>query len=189
MCLALLLERIWKHFVELSNNSIYSSFCRLKRLTMILHPKRLPNHCKSLHAKESENILKHYSIVDRWSSGHYHDQNYVTMTKMNVPWIFFKKNPKNILKNCPALEFQQSTKTFQRTWAWRRWTCLGLLLKSRKDFEELSSSRVREITMSKITWNDKVKCALAYCLKESENILKNCPIIQRWISRSHLKIT
>ena len=100
MCLALLLERIWKHFVELSNNSIYSFLCRLKRLTMILHPKRLPNHCKSLHAKESENILKNYPIVDRWSSGTYHDQNYVTMTKMNVPWIFFKKNPNNILKNC-----------------------------------------------------------------------------------------
>ena len=83
--------------------------------------------------------------------------------KMNVPWIFLKKNPKNILKNYPALEFQQSTKTFQRTRAWRRWTCLGLLLKSRKDFEELSSSRVREITMSKITWNDKGKCALPFC--------------------------
>ena len=163
MCLALLLERIWKHFVELSNNSIYSFLCRLKRLTMILHPKRLPNHCEKLHAKELENILKNYPIVNQWSSGRYHDQNYVTMTKMNVPWIFFKKNPNNILKNCPALQFQQSTKTFQRIQAWRRWTRLGLLLKSWKDFEELSSSRVREITMIKITWNDKGKCALDFC--------------------------
>ena len=164
MCLALLLERIWKHFVELSINSIYSSFCRLKRLTMILHPKRLPNHCKSLHAKEFENILKNYPIVDRWSSGRYHDQNYVTMTKMNVPWIFSKKNPKNILKNCPALEFQRSTKTFQRIWAWQRWTCLRLFQKRiRIDFEELSSDRVPEITMSKITWNDKGKYVLAFC--------------------------
>ena len=44
--------------------------------------------------KESENILKNYLIVDQWSSGRYHDQNYINMTKMNVPWIFFKKTQK-----------------------------------------------------------------------------------------------
>ena len=97
MCLGLLLEIIWKHFEELSIRAIiqfilpfadwnvWQWFCIQKGFQII---------AKIFMPKESENILKNYLIVDQWSSGRYHDQNYINMTKMNVPWIFFKKTRK-----------------------------------------------------------------------------------------------
>ena len=71
---------------------------------MILNLKRLPNHRENLHAKRIQKHFEKLSHRRSWSSGHYHDQNYVNMTKMNVPGIFSKKNAENILKNCPIVQ-------------------------------------------------------------------------------------
>ena len=68
---------------------------------MILNLKRLPNHRENLQAKR---IQKHFEKLSDRRSGRYHDQNYINMTKMNVPGIFSKKNAENILKNCPIVQ-------------------------------------------------------------------------------------
>ena len=114
------------------------------------------------------------------------------------------KESENIFKNIQSsisgvLGVKSPLKTFQRIWAWQRWTGLGLFLKSWKDYEASKSSRKSScqknlktflkisnrrsvefwaLPWSKLRKHDEDECALNIFQKNPKNILKNCPALE-----------